>query len=218
SRELCGGTHLAATGQIGSFVVISDASIGAGLRRIEALTGRSAEAFVEERLALVNALARRFRVPAPDLAARVDALEQSLAEERKRGEEAAKRASAGAADELAGKATVIGGVSVLIERVAVESADALRPMAERLRQQLKSGFITLAAEIDGRPNFIVAATDDVVTRGLRADEMVKLAASIAGGGGGGRPQMAQAGGRDATKIGEALEAVRAAATERLSGA
>ncbi|PKN81258.1 MAG: alanine--tRNA ligase, partial [Chloroflexi bacterium HGW-Chloroflexi-9] len=215
SRELCGGTHLAATGQIGSFVVISDASIGAGLRRIEALTGRSAEAFVEERLALVNSLARRFRVPAPDLAARVDALEQSLAEERKRAEEAAKRASAGAADELVGRATVIGGVSVLIARVVVESADALRPMAERLRQQLTSGFITLAAEIDGRPNFIVAATDDVVTRGLRADEMVKLAASIAGGGGGGRPQMAQAGGRDATKIGEALEAVRAAATERL---
>ncbi|GMU39254.1 MAG: alanine--tRNA ligase [Chloroflexota bacterium] len=217
SRELCGGTHLAATGQIGSFVVVSDASIGAGLRRIEALTGRPAEAFVEERLALVNHLARRFRVPPADLGTRIEALEQSLVEERKRAEEAARRASAGAADELAHRATQVGDVAVLVERVSVDSADALRPMVDRLRQQLKSAFVALAADIEGRPNFIAAATDDVVARGLKADEMVRLAASIAGGGGGGRPQLAQAGGRDASKIDEALAAVRAAATERLSG-
>ena len=215
SRELCGGTHLAATGQIGTFVIVADTSIGAGLRRIEALTGPSAEAYVEDRLALVASLARRFRVPATEVGARIEALEHTVVEERKRADEATRRASAGAADDLAGRAVQVGGVALLIERVAVDSIDAMRPMVDRLRQQLKSAFVVLAAEVDGRPNFIAGATDDVVARGLRSDEMVRVAASIAGGGGGGRPQLAQAGGRDASKIAEALEAVRVAATERL---
>ena len=128
-----------------------------------------------------------------------------------------RRRGSGANPTLANRAATVSGVAVLVERVSVDSADALRPMVDRLRQQLKSAFVALAAEIEGRPNFIAAATDDVVARGLKADEMVRLAASIAGGGGGGRPQLAQAGGRDASKIDEALAAVRAAATERLSG-
>ncbi len=82
-------------------------------------------------------------------------------------------------------------------------------MVDRLRAELGSAFVTLAAEVDGRPLFIAAATDDVVDRGLRADEVVRAAAQIAGGGGGGRPQLAQAGGRDSSKIDEALEVARA---------
>ncbi len=218
SRELCGGTHLDTTGQIGTFVIVSDSSIGAGLRRIEALTGASAEAYLEERLALLDGLSRHFRVPAQEVPGRVEALEQSLEAERKHAEEARRRASAGAADELAGQAEDVAGVKVLVARVQADNAGAMRPMVDRLRQQLVSAFITLAADIDGKPNFIAAATDDVVARGLRADEVVKLAAGIAGGGGGGRPQLAQAGGRDASKIDEALKAARAAVGERLEEA
>ena len=111
----------------------------------------------------------------------------------------------------------MGGVQVLVARVEAESADALRPMVDRLRQKLGSAFITLAAEVDGRPMFIAAATDDVVERGLRADEVVREAAKITGGGGGGRPQLAQAGGRDSARLDEALESARALARERLGG-
>ncbi len=218
SRELCGGTHLEATGQIGSFVIVADTSIGAGLRRIEALTGAAAEAYIEERLGILDGLARHFRVQAPEVPARLQALEQALDEQRKKAEEASRRASAGAADDLVGRAEDIGGVKVLVARVEADNAGALRPMVDRLRQQLGSAFVTLGADIDGKPNFIAAATDDVVARGLRADEVVKLAAGIAGGGGGGRPQLAQAGGRDASKIDEALTAARAAVGERLGEA
>lgn len=218
SRELCGGTHLASTGQIGSFVIVSDTSIGAGLRRIEALTGASAEAYIEERLALLDGLARQFRVPALEIPARIQALEHALEDQRKKAEDAQRRASAGAADDLLARAEDVDGVKVLVSRVEAADAGALRPMVDRLRQQLGTAFITLAADIDGKPNFIAAATDDVVARGLRADEVVKLAAGIAGGGGGGRPQLAQAGGRDASKIDEALQAARAAVGERLGEA
>ena len=215
SRELCGGTHLDSTGQVGAFVIVSDTSIGAGLRRIEALTGGTAEAYIEERLALLDDLARHFRVPADEVPERIEALEQSLDEARRRAQDAARRASASAADDLLAQATEVSGAKLLVARVMAEDAGALRPMVDRLRQQLGSSFIVLAADIDGKPNFIAGATDDLVARGVRADEVVKIAAGIAGGGGGGRPQLAQAGGRDASKIDEALAAAREAAVRRL---
>ncbi len=216
SRELCGGTHLHSTGQVGMLLIVSDSSIGAGLRRIEALTGVEAERYLEERTGMVNTLARHFRTPPAQVLERIATLEEQLATDRRRLEQAERRASAGAADSLADNAETIGGVQVLVARVQVESADALRPMAERLRDRLGSAFIALAADIEGRPAFLVAASDDVVARGLSAADVVKLAAGIAGGGGGGRPQIAQAGGKDASKIDEALAAALQAATDRLS--
>jgi len=216
SRELCGGTHLHSTGQLGMLLIVSDTSIGAGLRRIEAVTGVEAERYVEERAGMVSALSRRFRTPPAQIPERISALEEQLATERRRLEEVERRASAGTADGLTDRAELIGGVRVLVARVQVESTDALRPMVDRLRDRLGSAFIALGAEVDGRPNFITAATDDVVARGLSAVDIVRIAAGIAGGGGGGRPQLAQAGGRDASRIDEALAAARQAVTDRLS--
>jgi len=217
SRELCGGTHLHSTGEVGVLQIVSDGSIGAGLRRIEAVTGPEAERFVEERLDVLAALSHRFRVPPAQVLARVESIETQLAAERKRGEEIERRASAGAADELVERAEAIDGTHLLVARVEAESAEALRPLVDRLRSRLGSAFITLAAEVDGRPLFIAAATDDVVARGLRADEVVRAAAQLTGGGGGGRPQMAQAGGRDPARLDEALEVARRTARERLAG-
>ena len=216
SRELCGGTHLHSTGQLGLLLIVSDSSIGAGLRRIEALTGVEAERFVEERSGMVNTLARHFRTPPAQVLERIATLEEQLATERRRLEEAERRAQVGAADNLVDSAEVIGGVNVLVARVQAESADALRPMVDRLRDRLGSAFIALAADIEGRPSFVVAATDDVVARGLSAADVVKIAAGIAGGSGGGRPQIAQAGGKDASKIDQALAAALQAARDRLS--
>ena len=217
SREFCGGTHVHSTGQVGRLQIVSDSSIGAGMRRIEALTGPEADEYIEQRLDALDELAQRFKVPANEVGDRVAALEEQLAVARRRAEEAAQQASAGQADDLIDSAEAIDGVQVLVARVEVESADAMRPMVDRLRQQLGTAFVALAAEIDGRPMFIAAATDDVVERGLRADEIVREAAKITGGGGGGRPQLAQAGGRDSTKLDEALEAARVAVRERLGG-
>ena len=218
SRELCGGTHLSSTGQVGSVQVVSDTSIGAGLRRIEAVTGPAAERFVEERLEVVDRLSHRFKVPPEEVLGRVGALEEQLAEERRRIARLEQGAAAGAADELTARAEEIEGVQVLIARVDAASADAMRTMADRLREQLGSAFLMLGAEIDGRPMLLAAATDDVVERGLHADEVVREAAALIGGGGGGRPQLAQAGGRDASKLDDALDVARNAAMQRLSGA
>ncbi|MEX2445751.1 MAG: alanine--tRNA ligase [Dehalococcoidia bacterium] len=216
SRELCGGTHLHSTGQVGMLLIVGDASIGAGLRRIEAVTGAAAERYVEDRVALVNSLARRFKVQPGQVPERVGALEDQLAEERRRLEEAERRASAGAADALLDAAEEIAGTRVLVTRVPAESVEALRSMVDRLRDRLGSAFVVLAADIEGRPSFIAAATDDVVGRGLSAVDVVKVAAGIAGGGGGGRPQLAQAGGRDASRIDEALAAALQAARDALA--
>lgn len=217
SRELCGGTHLHATGEVGLLIVVSDMSIGAGLRRIEAVTGAAAERFVEERAGLVNILARRFKVPAAEVLGRVDALEESLAAERKRVEEAERRALAGLADNLAARAEQIDGVSVVVARVAADSPDALRAISDRLRPKLGVSFVFLAADVKGRPTFLASASDAVVARGLRADEVVRAAAVLAGGGGGGRPNLAQAGGKDATQIDAAVELARKAVRGRLGG-
>ena len=217
SRELCGGTHLHSTGQIGQFVIVSDSSIGAGLRRIEALTGTGAERYVEERLDALTAVSRHFRVPPVEVPGRVMALEEQLDEARGRADQRERRAAASAADDLLAGAEELDGVHLLVTRVDADSVDALRPIADRLREGLGSAFITIGAEIDGRPVLLAAATDDVVERGLHADEIVRQAAKLVGGGGGGRPQLAQAGGRDASKLDAALDVAREAARERLAG-
>jgi alanyl-tRNA synthetase len=215
SRELCGGTHLHSTGGVGMLQIVSDSSIGAGLRRIEAVTGPEAERYVEERLDLVESLTQRFRVPADEVLRRLDALEAQLTEERRRAEQLAARASRGVADDLAEKAESVLDTHLLVTRVDADSADALRALGDRLRERLGSAVVVLGAVIGGRPSFLALVTDDQVTRGARADDLVKAAAAVAGGGGGGRPQLAQAGGKDAGKLDEALYAARLVAREQL---
>lgn len=215
SRELCGGTHLHSTGGVGHFVITSDTSIGAGLRRIEALTGPEAERYIEERLDALGALAQRFRVPPEQIGTRIDALEAQLAEERHRLAEYQRQAAAGAAVDLVAGAVVVEGVSVLVARVDAASADDLRTLIDRTRERLADGVIGLGAVIEDKPSFVVSSSDAAIARGLRADELVREAAKVAGGGGGGRPQLAQAGGRDATQLDAALDALRAAIRARL---
>ena len=218
SRELCGGTHLHSTGAVGSFVVVADSSIGAGLRRIEALSGPEAERYIEERLELVNELSQRFKAPPNELPARIDALEEQLAEERRRARRQSASESLGAADALVQQAEQLGDVRVLVARVEAESQDALRAMGDRLREQLGSTFILLGGVIDAKPALLALASDDVVARGLRADDVVQQAGAVVDGGGGGRPGSAQAGGRDPGRLDEALEVARRAARERLGSA
>jgi len=218
SSELCGGTHLPSTGRVGSFVIVSDASIGSGLRRIEALTGPEAERYIEERLDIVAELAQRFRSRPEELPARVAGLEEQLTAERRRGQQRARSEGEQVAEQLAAAAQEQDGARVVVARVEAESQEALRALAEQVLARLDDvGFVALGAEAGDRPIFVAAATDAAVDRGLRADEIVRVAAKLAGGGGGGRPNIAQAGGKDAAALDPALAAAEEAATARLRG-
>jgi len=216
SGELCGGTHCSATGQIGLFLIVGESSIGAGMRRIEAVTGRAAEAYVQEQLAALENASRRLGTVASDLEAKVTTLLSDLDSERKRAQALERALAAPAAEALVGKARAVDGISLLAARVDAPSQDALRHMGDVLRQRLGSAVVVLGTVLDGRPAFMAMVTPDLVKRGLHAGHILKRVASAAGGGGGGRPEMAQGGGTDASKLDEALALVKPLVKELLA--
>jgi alanyl-tRNA synthetase len=213
SMELCGGTHVGQTAEIGSLVIMSEGSVGAGLRRIEGLTGRGAQQFVQMRLKkLQNAAA--YLKAAPDEIDRkvLEVLEEAQAIEKeltKARREAAKRDIESQLSDV----TNVSGVAVLAARVNALDSEMLREMSDWLRAKLGSGVVALGAVFGDRPNLLVAVTQDLIDRGLDAGKIVRQAAQHIGGGGGGRPNLAQAGGKDASKLGEALEAVKGIVAE-----
>jgi alanyl-tRNA synthetase len=208
STELCGGTHVTQTAEIGSFVVLSEGSVGAGLRRIEGVTGRGAQQFIQMRLKkLQNAAA--YLKAAPDEIDRkvLEIIEQTQAVEKeltKARREAAKRDI----EVVLNDAVDVAGVRVLAVKVNALDSEMLREMSDWLRAKLGSGVVALGAVFGDKPNLLVAVTDDLVKRGLDAGKIVRQAAQLIGGGGGGRPNLAQAGGKDAGRLDEALEAVK----------
>jgi alanyl-tRNA synthetase len=207
SYELCGGTHVAETGDIGLFLITSESSAAAGIRRIEAVTGAGAYALVQKRFRALKQAASSLGAAVDDVPARVDDLRLELDAARK--QVAALRQEATAAEfsrKLDGVPTV-KGVPVLAAALPNADADTLRLMADRFRTRYPSGVVVLGSEIEGRPLLIAAVTDDLVKRGIHAGELVKTAAQPLGGSGGGRPNLAQAGGKDAARMGEALAAV-----------
>jgi alanyl-tRNA synthetase len=207
SGELCGGTHCSATGQIGLFLVVGESSIGAGMRRIEAITGRAAEAYVQEQLAALENASRRLGAAPADLESKAASLLSDLDRERKRVQALERALAAPAAEALVSKAGAVDGILLLAARVDAPSQDALRHMGDVLRQRLGSAVIVLGTVLNGRPAFMAMVAPDLVKRGLHAGHILKRVASAAGGGGGGRPEMAQGGGTDASKLDEALSLV-----------
>lgn len=215
SIELCGGAHLKNTAQVGSFKIVSENGIAAGVRRIEALTGEGALAHYqaqEEEIRTLSALAKT----SPDkLVAR---MEQILAEQKELAKELEKlkaKMAGGAADEMLSKKVDINGVAVLAAEVKDMDGNAMRTLGDQLKNKLGSGVIVLAGEAGGKVSLVVMATDDVVKKGAHAGNIIKAAAGVCGGGGGGRPNMAQAGGKDASKIGEALEKAKEVIAEQI---
>lgn len=208
SAELCGGTHVRSTGEIGFFLITSESSIGTGLRRIEALTGRKAEEFVERCLDALGSAAEKLKSLPLELPARTEALLEELAAERKRAMALEKELARLVAEGLLSKAEQVDGITVVAARVPSASPQALREMGDFLKARLKSAVIVLGTVYDGRPGFVAMVTSDLVARGLHAGEIVSKVAGVTGGGGGGKPGMAQAGGKDASKLDEALRLVK----------
>jgi alanyl-tRNA synthetase len=215
SAELCGGTHCSSTGQIGLCLIVGESSIGAGMRRIEALTGRGAEAYVAERLAALQGASQRLGVTPPDLESKLSSLLDELETARKQVQALERAVARPSAEGLVEQAQPVDGVAVLAARVEAPSQDALRHMGDVLRQRLGSAVIVLATTLGGRPAFMAMVTPDLVKRGLHAGHILKQVASVAGGGGGGRPEMAQGGGDDPAKLDEALSLVEPTVRELL---
>jgi alanyl-tRNA synthetase len=207
SQELCGGTHVSNSVEIGLFYIVSEASVGAGLRRIEALTGRAAHQLVRRRLAELEAAASTLACQPEKVHDRVVVLTETTQTQEKTIARLRREMARRDFESLLSQVQDVNGVPVLVAKVKAASMETLRQMTDWFRERLPSGVIVLGAVINGKPGFVAAVTSDLVKRGLHAGKLVKATAQIVGGGGGGKPTMAQAGGRDASKLTEALDAV-----------
>jgi alanyl-tRNA synthetase len=217
SAELCGGTHVRATGDIGLFAIIAESGVAAGVRRIEAVTGAGAVAWAQQQRAALEAVIRALDVT-PDQA--VKAAERLQADSRRLAREVSdlktKLATGGGA--AGGDDTVdVAGVKLARKKLADIDKDALRGVADSLKARIKSGIVVLAAGSDGKAQIVVAVTPDLTSR-IKAGQIVKELAPIVGGGGGGRPDFAEAGGKLPEKIDEMLEASRTVIEKLLSPA
>jgi len=208
SAELCGGTHVSATGEIGLFYIISESSIGSGLRRIEAVTGRGAEQYFSERLADLERIAKSLGTSPEEARDKVSGLVGELEHERKQRLALERELAKKTAESLLAQAEVIKGVKVLVAKVPSSRLEILREMSDFLRDRLLSAIVVLGTVYEDRPAFLAAVTPDLVARGYDAGKIIKQVAAVTGGGGGGKPNLAQAGGRDKKKLDQALKLVK----------
>ena len=218
SFEVCGGTHVARTGELGTVFVLGESSIGAGMRRIEATSGRGAERVVNERIYATNAVAAKLQTPVADIEGRIDGLLDELTQLRREKEALERKLSLTSASDLLERRQDVGGVSVLTAKVDAANVDSMREMGDWLRDKMGSGVVVLGAVINERPSLISMVTPDLRSAGLDAAGIVRGAAKVIGGGGGGRPDAAQAGGRDASKLDDALNLVPSLVKEQLDQA
>ena len=216
SAELCGGTHVHHTGEIGFVHIVRESAVAAGTRRIEALTGRAAETHLLEQQERLLKIADRLGTGPTEIEERLDAMQTELERLRKQESELERLQGASVSEALIESAEKVGDAFVVVARVNATSADVLRDVADRVRAKLKPSVLVLAANIDGRPAFLAAATQDLVEKGVHAGNLVRDVAKAAGGGGGGRPDIAQAGAKDASLIDAALAEGRRKATEALT--
>jgi len=210
SRELCGGTHARGTAELALFRLLSETSSAANVRRIEAITGPAAVGFVRERDRTLQRAAEALRVPAERVAETVVGLSEQVRELQRASRRSPLGNGSVDVDELAGTAVRSGGASVLAAAVPVSDAEALLALVDRLKGKLGDAAIVLGSAGEGRVDLVASVAPSLVARGLRAGEIVKLAAHQVGGGGGGRDTLARAGGRDPEQLPAAISAARAA--------
>ncbi len=216
SLELCGGTHVRSTGEIGAFDLLSESGIAAGVRRSEALTGAGAERAVRLRRQVLADLGTRLNAAPEELADKIEALLGRNRQLERSLDGLRRRVAALETSDLSNGAREVEGVTVVARRTEAEDVPSLRAMADGLRESLGSGVGVLGADIGGKVSFIAVVTDDLIKgRGLKAGDIVRGVAQLAGGSGGGKAHLAQAGGRDPGKLDEALEQVACIVEQQL---
>jgi alanyl-tRNA synthetase len=214
SVELCGGTHVRATGDIGLFAIVSESGVAAGTRRIEAVTGHESLTLFEANRDIVDALAQMLNARPEELAAKVTLLQEDTKKLAREVQQARMKAAMGAGGTVHDEAIDVAGVKLIARQVSGLDKDGLRALVDQQRDRIKSGVVVLAAPSDGKVSIVVGVTPDLAKK-LPAGQIVKQLAPIVGGGGGGRPDFAEAGGKDPSKIGEMLAEARVVITKLL---
>jgi alanyl-tRNA synthetase len=213
SKELCGGTHVTATGDIGQFRIVSESSVAAGVRRIEAVTGMEALNWTAEEHELLTSLSQSLSVKPSELPERIKAMAESAKAAEKELKDARMKAALHGIEALLKKVEhltltdKVDNMPLLAATAGEVPMDALRELMDRLRQKLESGVIILGSHAGGKACFMCSVSEDLVKEGIHAGKLIGAVAKLAGGGGGGKPDKAQAGGKDGTKVPEAIKAV-----------
>ena len=213
SRELCGGTHVDATGEIGQFRIVSESSVAAGIRRIEAVTGMEALSWTAEEHELLTGLSQSLSVKPSDLPERIRAMNEQVRAAEKELKDVRMKAALHGIEALLGKVEHItltdkvDNMPLLAATAGEVPMEALRELMDRLRQKLESGVIILGSHADGKACFMCSVSENLVAEGIHAGKLIGAVAKLAGGGGGGKPDRAQAGGKDGSKVADAIKAV-----------
>ncbi|MFC4600089.1 alanine--tRNA ligase [Cohnella hongkongensis] len=216
SLELCGGCHVGNTSQIGLFKLVSEGGIGSGVRRIEAVTGRHAYRYLDDQLTLLKDAAALLRSSVADVPKRIEALQGELRQTQRDNESLQGKLSRLEAAELVSSAKKVGEVTLLAAQVNAPGMDALRGVADELKLKLGSAVLVLGAVEGEKVHLVAAVTADLVKRGLHAGKLIKEISAICGGGGGGKPELAQAGGKEPSKLSEALQAAESLVKSQIS--
>ncbi|PJF28964.1 MAG: alanine--tRNA ligase [Phototrophicales bacterium] len=207
SYELCGGVHVASTADIGLFIIVSEGSVSAGVRRVEALTGGAAIAYIQEKLDTLAHVAGQLQTTPENIVHRVTALQDEISQNRKLIEKLRREIARQTFHAKIDALETIGGVSVMILQLEDTPVETIREMSDWFKGKAKSGIFVAGSSFEDKPLLMVTVTDDL-TKTYQAGNIIKQIAPIIGGGGGGRPNMAQAGGKDVSKIPEALQKAR----------
>ena len=217
SYELCGGTHVEETADIGLFLITGEGSAAAGIRRIEAVTGRAAYELVQKRFRILRDTAEKLGSSMDEIPSKVEILLEELVTTRKENHALRQAMVTERFESLLQNTKALNDISYLAVEIPGADVDSLRSLADRFRQRHPHhGVVVLASVLDGKPLIIGSITDDLIKKGFHAGELVKRVAQVVGGGGGGRPNMAQAGGRDAEKLPQALQEVESYIREKMA--
>jgi len=207
STELCGGTHISNTGVIGSFKILSETGIAAGVRRIEALTGDGLMKYYQEAETELHEAAKAAKATPQTLTAKIEAMLEEIKALHSENEKLKSRLAKDSLGDVMDQVKEIGGVKVLATKVADVDMNGLRNLGDQLKDKLGEGVIVLASVMDGKVNLMATATEEAQKKGAHAGNLIKAVAGLVGGGGGGRPNMAQAGGKNPAGVDACLEEV-----------
>jgi alanyl-tRNA synthetase len=217
SREFCGGTHLDHTGQIGYFKIVGEEAVGKGVRRLTCVTARKAVEVVQQEDAILAELSDSFRCKPDELPSRIAGLQEEIKKLQAQLKKGAATDLTGVGDRLLASATEVNGAKIVVGEMPAAPEETLRTQVDRIRQKAGSAVVVIGWAEDGKVGIMAAATDDLVKKGAHAGKLVQEAAKVVGGKGGGRPNLAQAGGKEPAKLAEALEVARKLAVAQFGG-
>ena len=205
SKELCGGTHVSNVGEIGLFKIVAETGVAAGIRRIEAVTGIQAIKFMEDKQRLLRDACAGLKCTEKDILKKISSQNAEIKEKDKEIAELKSKLTSGAEDDILNSAKDINGVKAVAYALEDVDGNALRDLADKIRSKIGSGVVVLISKMNDKVNLVAMSTKDVLDKGVHCGKIIKEVAAVVGGGGGGRPDMAQAGGKNPEKINEAVE-------------